>query len=179
MTQEKIKAYEKIRKALTEAPLILMPDWDIPFKLYIDEFEDGLGVSLHQVQIIDDKPTEGQACCISRQIKPTEARYGASQMECLCLVWALENFNYFIDGSIFEALTDCNSVKSLLKMKTPNRHMLRWQIAIQKYRGNMTTAYKSGKIHNNADGLRRWELANTSDNPGYVPWEAERQIPIE
>ncbi|MBW0515348.1 hypothetical protein O181_055063 [Austropuccinia psidii MF-1] len=36
MTQEKIKAYEKIRKALTEAPLLLIPDWNIPFKLYID-----------------------------------------------------------------------------------------------------------------------------------------------
>ncbi|MBW0580540.1 hypothetical protein O181_120255, partial [Austropuccinia psidii MF-1] len=35
MTQERIKAYEKIRKALTEAPLLLMPDWNIPFKLYI------------------------------------------------------------------------------------------------------------------------------------------------
>ncbi|MBW0549596.1 hypothetical protein O181_089311 [Austropuccinia psidii MF-1] len=33
MTQERIKAYEKIRKGLTEAPLLLMPDWNIPFKL--------------------------------------------------------------------------------------------------------------------------------------------------
>ncbi|MBW0584655.1 hypothetical protein O181_124370 [Austropuccinia psidii MF-1] len=36
MTQERIKDYEKIKKALTEAPLLLMPDWNIPFKLYID-----------------------------------------------------------------------------------------------------------------------------------------------
>ncbi|MBW0538631.1 hypothetical protein O181_078346 [Austropuccinia psidii MF-1] len=35
MTQERIKSYEKIRKALTEAPLLLIPDWNIPFKLYI------------------------------------------------------------------------------------------------------------------------------------------------
>ncbi|MBW0557270.1 hypothetical protein O181_096985, partial [Austropuccinia psidii MF-1] len=35
MTQERIKAYEKIKKALTEAPLLLMPDWNIPFKFYI------------------------------------------------------------------------------------------------------------------------------------------------
>ncbi|MBW0579926.1 hypothetical protein O181_119641, partial [Austropuccinia psidii MF-1] len=43
MTQEKFKAYDKIRKALTEAPLLLMPDWNIPFKLYIDAGGDGLG----------------------------------------------------------------------------------------------------------------------------------------
>ncbi|MBW0558756.1 hypothetical protein O181_098471 [Austropuccinia psidii MF-1] len=57
--------------------------------------------------------------------------------------------------------------------------MLRWQIAIQKYRGNMTIAHKAGNIHKNADGLRRWELASTPDNPSYVPLEAEPQIPIE
>ncbi|MBW0501490.1 hypothetical protein O181_041205 [Austropuccinia psidii MF-1] len=86
MTQEIIKDYEKIRKALKEAPLLLMPDWNIPFKFYIDACGDVLGEALHQVQIIDDKLTEGPVCYISRQIKPTEARYGARQMECLCLV---------------------------------------------------------------------------------------------
>ncbi|MBW0559387.1 hypothetical protein O181_099102 [Austropuccinia psidii MF-1] len=64
-------------------------------------------------------------------------------------------------------------------MKTPNRHRLRWQIAIQEYRGNMTKVHKSGNIQKNADGLSRWELANTPDNPAYVPLEAEPQIPIE
>ncbi|MBW0532104.1 hypothetical protein O181_071819 [Austropuccinia psidii MF-1] len=58
MTQERIKSYGKIRKYLTEAPLLLMPDWNIPFQLYIDACGDGLGEALHKVQIIDDKPTE-------------------------------------------------------------------------------------------------------------------------
>ncbi|MBW0497394.1 hypothetical protein O181_037109 [Austropuccinia psidii MF-1] len=64
-------------------------------------------------------------------------------------------------------------------MKTPNRHILRWQIMIQEYRGNMTIVHKAGNIHNNADGLSRWALANIPDNPAYVPLEAEPQIPIE
>ncbi|MBW0561194.1 hypothetical protein O181_100909 [Austropuccinia psidii MF-1] len=156
-----------------------MPDWNIPFKLYIDECRDGLGEALHQVQIICDKPTEGQVFYISRQMKPTEARYVASQMECLCLVWALEKLHYYIDGSGFEVITDCNAVKSLLNMKTHNRNMLRWKIAIQEYRGNMTIAHKTGNIHKNTDGLRRWALANTPDSPTYVPLEAELQIQIE
>ncbi|MBW0585944.1 hypothetical protein O181_125659 [Austropuccinia psidii MF-1] len=156
-----------------------MPDWNIPFKLYSDACGDGLEAALHQVQIINDKPTEGPVFYISRQIKPTEARYGASQMECLFLVWALEKLHHYLDGSVFEVITDCNPVKSLLNMKTPNRHMLRWQIAIQEYRGNMTIFQKAEKIHKNADGLSRWALANTPDNPAYVPLEAEPQIPIE
>ncbi|MBW0586839.1 hypothetical protein O181_126554 [Austropuccinia psidii MF-1] len=130
-----------------------MPDWNMLFKLYIDACGDGLGEALNKVQIIDEKPTEGPVCYISRKNKPTEARYGASQMEFLCLVWALEELHYYLDGSVFEVITDCNAVKSLLNMKTPNRNMLRWQIAIQEYRGNMTIVHKAGNIHKNAEDL--------------------------
>ncbi|MBW0566627.1 hypothetical protein O181_106342 [Austropuccinia psidii MF-1] len=64
-------------------------------------------------------------------------------------------------------------------MKTPSRHMLRWQIAIQEYRGNMTIVHKDGNVHKNADRLRRCPLQNDIDNPAYVPEEASQQIPIE
>ncbi|MBW0576577.1 hypothetical protein O181_116292 [Austropuccinia psidii MF-1] len=89
MAVDRVKAFESLREALATAPLLLIPDFKLPFKLYIDSSGDGLGAALHQVQIINDKPVEGPICFISRKIIPTEARYGASQMECLCLVWAL------------------------------------------------------------------------------------------
>ncbi|MBW0508809.1 hypothetical protein O181_048524 [Austropuccinia psidii MF-1] len=146
MTQERIKAYEKIKKALTEAPFLLMPDWNMPFELYIDACGDGLGAALHQVQIIHDEPTEVPVCYISTQIKPTEARWSA-------YVWYGHLRNYTI------VLMEVN--------------MLRWKIAIQEYRGNITIAHKEGKIDKNADVLSRWELNNTPDSPPYVPLEAE------
>ncbi|MBW0562719.1 hypothetical protein O181_102434 [Austropuccinia psidii MF-1] len=99
-------------------------------------------------------------------------------MECLSLVWALEKLHHYLDGSVFEVITDFNAVKSLLNMKTPKRHMLRWQIAIQDYRGNITIVQKAGNIHKNDDGLIRWALNNTPNNPAYVPTGAEPQIPI-
>ncbi|MBW0560839.1 hypothetical protein O181_100554 [Austropuccinia psidii MF-1] len=43
----------------------------------------------------------------------------------------------------------------------------------------MTIVHKAGNIHKNADGLSRWELPNTPENPAYVPTGAEPQIPIE
>ncbi|MBW0579038.1 hypothetical protein O181_118753, partial [Austropuccinia psidii MF-1] len=179
MTVDRVKAFESLREALTTAPLLLIPDFKLPFKLYIDASGDWLGAAVHQVQIINYKPVEGPICFISREIKPAEARYGASQMECLCLVWALEKLNYFLERCVFEVITDSTAVKSLLNMKTPNRHMLRLQIAIQEYRGNMTIVHKDGNVHKNADGLRRWPLPNNIDNPAYVPEEASPQIPIE
>ncbi|MBW0538617.1 hypothetical protein O181_078332 [Austropuccinia psidii MF-1] len=173
MTVDRVKACESLREALTTAPLLLMPDFKLHFKLYIDASGDGLCAALHQVQIIYDKPVEGPICFISRKIKATEARYGASQMECLCLVWALEKLNYFLEEFAFEVITDCTAVKSLLNMKTPNRHMIRWQIAIQEYRVHMTI------VHKDADGLSRWPLPNDINNTDDVPEEDSPQIPIE
>ncbi|MBW0559302.1 hypothetical protein O181_099017 [Austropuccinia psidii MF-1] len=100
-------------------------------------------------------------------------------MKCLCLVWALEKLHYYLDGSVLEVITDFNAVKPLLHMKTPKIHMLRWQISIQEYRGNMTIVHKAGNIHKNAEGLSRWESPNTPANPAYVSTGAEPQIPIK
>ncbi|MBW0493078.1 hypothetical protein O181_032793 [Austropuccinia psidii MF-1] len=58
-------------------------------------------------------------------------------------------------------------------MKKPNRHMLRWKIAIQEYRGILTI------VHKDSEGLSRYPLPNKIDNPSYVPEEASPQIPIE
>ncbi|MBW0542604.1 hypothetical protein O181_082319 [Austropuccinia psidii MF-1] len=154
-----------------------MPDFKLPFKLYIGASGDGLGAAL-QVQIINDKPVEGPICFISRQIKPTEARYGGCQIECSFLVWALEKLNYFLEGCAFEVITNFTTVKSLLNMKTPSRNMLRWQIAIQEYRGNMNIVHKDWNIHKTSDGPSRWPLPNNIDNPAYVPEEASPQIPV-
>ncbi|MBW0529893.1 hypothetical protein O181_069608 [Austropuccinia psidii MF-1] len=57
--------------------------------------------------------------------------------------------------------------------------MLRWKIAIQQYRGNMTIVHKDVNIHKNSDVLSRWPLPNDIDNPAYVPEEASPQIPVE
>ncbi|MBW0460312.1 hypothetical protein O181_000027 [Austropuccinia psidii MF-1] len=62
-------------------------------------------------------------------------------------------------------------------MKTTNRHMLKWQIAIQEYRGNMNIIYKEVKRHTNADGLSRGPLDNVKRNPAYDPEVADK-IPI-
>ncbi|MBW0477159.1 hypothetical protein O181_016874 [Austropuccinia psidii MF-1] len=75
------------------------------------------------------------------------------------------------EGVIFYIL------KSLLKMKTTNRHMLRWQIVIQGYRGNMTIIYKQGRSYTNGDGLSRWPLDNVKSNPAHEP-EVAGKSPI-
>ncbi|MBW0569258.1 hypothetical protein O181_108973 [Austropuccinia psidii MF-1] len=178
ITKEQRDAYERIKYELTNSPGLIFPDFELPFNLYIDATcSQGAGEYLHQRQIEDGEPREGVICCISRQIKDSESKYGATQTECLYLVWALEKIHYCLEGEFFEVYADCADMKSLLNMKTTNKNMLRWQIAIQEYRGNMTIIYKEGKSHTNADGLRRWPLDNVKRNPAYDP-EVAAKIPI-
>ncbi|MBW0474565.1 hypothetical protein O181_014280 [Austropuccinia psidii MF-1] len=138
ITKERRDAYERIKNELTNAPVLILPDFEPPFKLYIDAAcSQGLGAALHHRQIVDVEPREGVIFYISRQLKYSEARYGATQTECLCLVWALGKLDYYLEGAAFEVYTDCTALKSSLNTKTTNRHILWWQIAIQEYRGNM------------------------------------------
>ncbi|MBW0501369.1 hypothetical protein O181_041084 [Austropuccinia psidii MF-1] len=126
ITKERRDAYEKIKYELKNSPVLILPDFELPFKLYIDTAcSQGLGAALHQRQIVDGEPREGVICYISRQLKDSKVRYGATQTECLCLIWALEKLHYYLEGSVFEVYTDCTALKSLLNMKTANGHMLR------------------------------------------------------
>ncbi|MBW0507043.1 hypothetical protein O181_046758 [Austropuccinia psidii MF-1] len=75
MTDKSVQAYEELKSSLTNSPFLLMPDWKLTLKLYIDACGEALGAALHQTQIINDKHVERPICFISRQIKPTEERY--------------------------------------------------------------------------------------------------------
>ncbi|MBW0590893.1 hypothetical protein O181_130608 [Austropuccinia psidii MF-1] len=87
ITKERRDTYERIKHELTNAPVLILTDFELPFKLYTDAAcSQGLGAALHQRQIVNGEPREGVICYISRKMKDSEARYGANQTECLCLV---------------------------------------------------------------------------------------------
>ncbi|MBW0482303.1 hypothetical protein O181_022018 [Austropuccinia psidii MF-1] len=126
ITKERRDAYERIKHDLTNAPVLVLPEFELPLKFYIDAvFSKGLLAALHQRQIVDGEPREGVICYISRQLKDLEDRYGATRTEFLCLVWALDKLHYYLEGAVFKVYTDCTALTSLLNMKTTNRHMLR------------------------------------------------------
>ncbi|MBW0476441.1 hypothetical protein O181_016156 [Austropuccinia psidii MF-1] len=164
-----LETQKEIEKHINE-----LLDMDFIRNIGHNEISQGLGAALHQRQIVDVEQSEGVICYISRQLKDSEARYGATKIECLCLVWALEKLHYCLKGAVFEVYTYCTGLKSLLNMKTTNRHIFGWKIAIQEYRGNMSIIYKEGKSHTNAYCLSRWPLETFKRNPAYNPEVASK-----
>ncbi|MBW0484173.1 hypothetical protein O181_023888 [Austropuccinia psidii MF-1] len=60
ITNESRIAYERIKNELTNAPVLILPDFELPFKLYIDAAcSQGLGATLHQRQMVDGEQAEG------------------------------------------------------------------------------------------------------------------------
>ncbi|MBW0521869.1 hypothetical protein O181_061584 [Austropuccinia psidii MF-1] len=113
ITKERRDAYESIKHEPTNAPVLIFPEFEIPFRLYIyAACSCGSGAALHQRQIVDGEPREGVISYISRQLKDSEARYGATQTYCLCSVWALEKLHYYLEGAVFEVYMDFTALKS-------------------------------------------------------------------
>ncbi|MBW0479484.1 hypothetical protein O181_019199 [Austropuccinia psidii MF-1] len=70
ITKKRRDAYERIKHELTNAPVLILHYFELPFKLYIDAAcSQGLGEALHQGQIVDGEPREGVICYISRKLK--------------------------------------------------------------------------------------------------------------
>ncbi|MBW0536151.1 hypothetical protein O181_075866 [Austropuccinia psidii MF-1] len=70
ITKERRDVYERIKHELTNAPVLILPEFELPFKLYVDTaFSQGLGASLHRIQIVDGEPREGVICYMSRKLK--------------------------------------------------------------------------------------------------------------
>ncbi|MBW0505276.1 hypothetical protein O181_044991 [Austropuccinia psidii MF-1] len=59
ITKERRDAYDRIKYELTNTPVLILTDFELSFKLYIDAAcSQGLGASLHQRQIVDGEPRE-------------------------------------------------------------------------------------------------------------------------
>ncbi|MBW0474323.1 hypothetical protein O181_014038 [Austropuccinia psidii MF-1] len=63
INKERRDAYERIKYEITNAPVLILPDFELPFKLYIDSAcIQGLGTDLHQRHIVDGEPSKGVIC---------------------------------------------------------------------------------------------------------------------
>ncbi|MBW0493524.1 hypothetical protein O181_033239 [Austropuccinia psidii MF-1] len=70
ITKERRDPHERIKHELTNAPVLILLNFELPFKIYIAaSCSQGLGAALHQRQIVDVEQREGVICCISRKMK--------------------------------------------------------------------------------------------------------------
>ncbi|XP_017423559.1 uncharacterized protein LOC108332764 [Vigna angularis] len=105
-------SFQELKKKLTSAPVLVIPDTSKPFEVYCDASHQGLGCVLMQ-----EKRAVAYA---SRQLKVHEKNYPTHDLELAAVVFALKIWRHHLYGSTFQVFNDHKSLKYLFDQKELN-----------------------------------------------------------
>jgi hypothetical protein len=102
-TAECQASFEELKKRLTSAPVLILPNLTKKFDIYCDALRRGLGCVLMQ---------EGQVVCYaSRQLRNQEENYPTHDLELATVVHGLKIWRHYLIGQHCELYNDHKSLK--------------------------------------------------------------------
>ncbi|XP_062014162.1 uncharacterized protein LOC133730624, partial [Rosa rugosa] len=106
-------AFDKLKELLTSAPIMLPPDWSLPFELMCDASDYAVGAVLGQRK--DKRPYA--IYYASRTLNDAQMNYSTTEKELLAVVFALEKFRSYLLGTKVIIYTDHAALKYLMTKK--------------------------------------------------------------
>ncbi|CAB4001799.1 Transposon Ty3-G Gag-Pol poly [Paramuricea clavata] len=146
------------------SPLLALPNFMIPFTVYTDASDSGLGTVLSQRV----GSSEYVVCYASRSLTSAE-NYSTTEKECLAIVWAIHYWRPYLLGKAFQLVTDHQSLTWLQGLKEPKGRLARWILTLQEY--DFAIVHRPGRENSNADALSRSPLPTTVVNHPHLPDE--------
>ncbi|CAN0898822.1 Retrovirus-related Pol polyprotein from transposon 17.6 [Linum grandiflorum] len=128
-TDECLKAFTRLKKELTSAPIMLPPDWTLPFELMCDASDFAVGAVLGQKK-------DGKLHAIyyaSKLLNDAQLNYTTTEKELLAVVYAFDKFRSYLMGSNTIVYTDHSAIKYLLSKKDAKPRLLRWVLLLQEF----------------------------------------------
>ena len=145
------EAFQDLREALCQEPVLATPNFQLRFTVQTDASEGGIGAVLSQVQDGAEHPI----AYISRRLLKHERNYATVEKECLAIKWAIGKLRYYLVGREFTLITDHAPLKWMCLAKDSNARVTRWFLALQSYR--FRVEHRAGHLHANADAMSRRE----------------------
>jgi hypothetical protein len=138
-------SFQELKKRLTTAPVLTMPDMEKPFSIYCDASDQGLGCVLMQ---------DGHVVAYaSRQLRKHEEKYLTHDLELATVVHALKIWRHYIIGKRCEVYSDHKSLKYIFTQSYLNLRQRRWLELIKDY--DLGINYHPGKANVIANALSR------------------------
>ncbi|CAF2043665.1 unnamed protein product [Rotaria magnacalcarata] len=147
-------AFNQLKIALTQAPLLQAPNFNEPFILETDASDYGLGAILTQ-EFENQKFVIAYA---SRTQTAAERNYFPTEKEALAIFWATKHFRPYLEGTTIYIRSDCRALQWLLNTKDLSGRLARWAISLSAF-NIVDIKYKPGKTNTNCDTLSRYPLS--------------------
>jgi len=139
------ESFQELKRRLTSAPILMIPDVGKPFEVYFDASHLWLGYVLMQ-----EKRAVAYA---SRQLKVHERNYPTHDLEVAAIVFALKIWRHYLYGAQYRVFSDHKSLKYLFDQKELNMRQRRWMVFLKDY--DFELLYHPGKANVVADALSR------------------------
>ncbi|GJY21057.1 reverse transcriptase domain-containing protein [Tanacetum coccineum] len=150
-SQDCIDAFETLKKKLTEAPILVVPDWNLPFELMCDASDFAIGAVLGQRKTKHFQPIH----YASKTMTEAQIHYTTTEKEMLAVVYAFEKFRPYLVLSKSIVYTDHSALKYLLSKQDAKPRLLRWVLLLQEF--DIIIRDKKGTENLAADHLSRLE----------------------
>ncbi|GJV46694.1 reverse transcriptase domain-containing protein [Tanacetum coccineum] len=169
-SSECIQAFETLKKKLTEAPILIALDWDLPFELMCDASDFAIGAVLGQRHEKHFRPIH----YASKTMNEAESHYTTTEKEMLAVVYAFEKFRSYLILNKCIVYTDHSALKYLFAKKDSKARLLRWVLLLQEFTFKVIDT--KGAENLAADHLSR--LENPYENV-LDPKEINEKFPLE
>ncbi|GJY52846.1 reverse transcriptase domain-containing protein [Tanacetum coccineum] len=137
-----IQAFQTLKKKLTEAPILIPQEWDLPFELMCDASDFAICAVLGQLHEKHFKPIH----YASKTMTEAESRYTTTEKEMLAVVYAFEKFQSCLILNKSIVYTDHSALKYLFAKKDSKARLLRWVLLLQEFNFNVIDTKGAGNL---------------------------------
>nr|GEW04302.1 reverse transcriptase domain-containing protein [Tanacetum cinerariifolium] len=138
-------------KKLTEAPILIAPNWDLPFERMCNASDFAIGTVLGKRHEKHFRPIH-YAC---KTMTDAESNYTKTEKEMLAVVYAFEKFRSYLIMNKSIVHTDHSTLKYLFAKKDAKARLLRWVLLLQEF--NFKVLDTKGAENLTTDHLSRLE----------------------
>ncbi|GFT11916.1 retrovirus-related Pol polyprotein from transposon 412 [Trichonephila clavipes] len=150
-TSETQEAFDDIKKAILNPPVLALPDQSAELQITTDASSRGIGAVLEQKYPNSEvKPLY----FFSKKLNPSQSKYNATVLEFFAIYTALNFFRPFLLGRKFKVFTDHKPLAGFLSNKNPSSKILRRKLALEEF--NYDIHYIRGSLNSVADHLSRY-----------------------
>nr|GEU48433.1 reverse transcriptase domain-containing protein [Tanacetum cinerariifolium] len=127
--KECIEAFQTLKRKLTEALILIAPDWDLSFELMCDASDFAIGAVLGQRQEKHFRPIH----YASKTMTEAESNYTTTEKKMLAVVYAFKKFWSYLIMNKSIVYTDHSALKYIFAKKDSKARLLRWVLLLQEF----------------------------------------------